>query len=222
MQQPAVEQDGVADILGRELTKQYVKFFTGIYALVGAGLGLGILFVGIVGAQPFTPELNSIVEEPLRSSVGNVDAIVQQMHVNRVATQVLNVVPIAAAVIGIAGGIYAGNNLDWSDRETYITAGASTFVGSAVLTLLVGAIASTQVAPIPTPELQGDAGQAVEQQSMADAGMGAIEGISSAILVGGTSLSVQNLAIYGVLVGAAAAVVAVGGVYVTRNLTPEQ
>lgn len=215
-------QESVTGILSRELTKEYVKFVTGIYAIVAAGIGLGIILVGILGINPLSPELSSVVQGPLDSNVENLDAILAQMQTNRIATQALNIAPVGAAVIGVLVGLYVGSNLHGSDRESYVTAGASSAVGAAVFTAIVGFIASWQVQPIPRPELAGQAAQEFEQDPLVqDIGLSVVEGIPSAILVGGTDVSVQGLLLFAILVGVGAGVAAAGGVYVIRNLAPD-
>ena len=117
-------------------------------------------------------------------------------------------------------GGYVGTRLDAPDREAYVNAGLSAGVGSAVLVVLAGFLASTQISPVPQPELSEEATGSTGGFG-ADAGMGAVEGIPSAILIGGTDLSAGDLVLNALLVGVAVAVFAAATVYVVRNFSPE-
>ncbi|WP_135821917.1 hypothetical protein [Halostella litorea] len=210
---------GVGDIATSPTTKSYLKFFTGIYAVVGLAVGLSVVLIGVAGGSPLEPDLSGTVQNALDQNVNNVDAILQQMQMNRLGATAINAAPLLAAVLGVITGGYVGSRLGGSDREAYITAGLSAGVGSVVLVAITGFLASTQINPVPQPELaEGATGTTGAQ---ADLGMGAVEGIPSAILIGGTDLAAGDLLINSVLVGVAVAVFAAATVYVVRNFSPE-
>lgn len=211
---------GIGDIATSPTTKSYLKFFTGIYAVVGLAVGLSVVLIGALGGTPLEPDLSGTVQNALDQNVNNVDAILMQMQMNRLGATAINGAPLLAAVLGVVTGGYVGTRLGGTDREAYITAGLSAGVGSVVLVVLTGFLASTQISPVPQPELAEEAAGATAGVQ-ADAGMGAVEGIPSAILIGGTDLAAGDLFINGVLVGVAVAVFAAATVYVVRNFSPE-
>jgi len=212
---------GVGDVATAPATQSYLKFFTGIYAVVGLAVGLSVVLIGVAGGSPLQPELSGTVENALEQNVNNYDAILQQMQMNRLGATAINAAPLLAAVLGVITGGYVGSRLDAPDRDAYVTAGLSAGVGSVVLVALTGFLASTQISPVPQPELPEGMAGAAGAGVQAEAGMGAVEGIPSAILMGGTSLSAGDLLINSVLVGVAVAVFAAATVYVVRNFSPE-
>ncbi|RBI63293.1 hypothetical protein DMJ13_01765 [halophilic archaeon] len=216
------QQESLGRLLTKPRTKEYLKFFTGMYAIVGLAVGLSLVAVGILGGAVLQPDLSGTVSNVLEDNVENLDAILSQMHMNRLASQAINGAPLLAALLGVLTGTYVGTTLDVEDREAYVNAAASSAVGSFVLVTLVGFLASTQIEPVPSPELSSQAQQlSTEAQMTTSAGMGAVEGIPSAILVGGTKLAVSNLLLNAALVGVVVAVVSAGAVYVVRNFAPE-
>ncbi|WP_121820828.1 hypothetical protein [Halostella salina] len=212
---------GVGDVATSPATQSYLKFFTGIYAVVGMAVGLSVVLIGVAGGSPLQPELSGTVENALEQNVNNYDAILQQMQMNRLGATAINGAPLLAAVLGVITGGYVGSRLDAPDRDAYVTAGLSAGVGSVVLVALTGFLASTQISPVPQPELPEGVAGAAGAGIQADAGMGVVEGIPSAILMGGTSLSTGDLLINSVLVGVAVAAFAAATVYVVRNFSPE-
>jgi len=209
-------QRGIGDIVTAPTTKSYLKFFTGIYAVVGLAVGLSVVLIGALGGTPLEPDLSGTVQNALDQNVNNVDAILMQMQMNRLGATAINGAPLLAAVLGVVTGGYVGTRLDASDREAYVNAGICAGVGSTVLVVLSGFLASTQISPVPQPELSEEAAGAA-----GGVGMSAVEGIPSAILIGGTDLSAGDLFLNAVLVGAAVAVFAAATVYVVRNFSPQ-
>lgn len=212
---------GVGDVATSPTTKSYLKFFTGVYAVVGLAVGLSVVLIGVAGGSPLEPDLSGTVQNALDQNVNNMDAILQQMQMNRLGATAINGAPLLAAVLGVITGGYVGSRLDAPDRDAYVTAGLSAGVGSVVLVALTGFLASTQISPVPQPELAEGAAGAAGAGVQADAGMGAVEGIPSAILIGGTDLAAGDLLINAVLVGVAVAAFAAASVYVVRNFSPE-
>ncbi|WP_138798433.1 hypothetical protein [Halostella sp. PRR32] len=212
-------QEGIVDVATKPRTKEYLTFFVGLFAVVGLAVGLSVILVGALGGSPLSPDFDSTVQNQLDSNVDNVDEMLAQMHLNRLAATAINGAPLLAAVLGVVTGGYVGSRLRAPDREAYVTAGLSAGVGSAVLVTLVGFLASTQIDPVPAPELTDEASQSA---GMAEAGLGAVEGIPSAILIGGTDLSTGDLLTNAVLIGIAVGAVAAATVYVVRNYSPPE
>jgi len=209
--------EGIADLATKPRTKAYLKFFVGLFAVVGLAVGLSVVLVGALGGSPLSPDLDSTVQNELDDNVENVDEILAQMHLNRLAATAINGAPLLAAVLGVVTGGYVGARLRASDREAYVTAGLCAGAGSAVLVSVVGVVAATQIEPVPSPELTD---QAAQQSGSVSLGLSAVEGIPSAVLIGGTDLSTGDLLTNAVLVGIAVGAFAAATVYVVRNYAP--
>jgi hypothetical protein len=86
-----------------------------------------------------------------------------------------------------------------------------------VLVSVVGVVAATQIEPVPSPELTD---QAAQRSGSISLGLSAVEGLPSAVLIGGTDLSTGDLLTNAVLVGIAVGAFAAATVYAVRNYAP--
>lgn len=215
--EPTRAQPSLTNLAGDPETKQYVKFLTACFGLVGIATGLAVLFVGFVGGAPLTPD---IVVSP-STFVQNFDAMMGQLYTNRLAFQAMNAAPVAAGVLGVAGGLYVATTLDGSNRHAYVASGLSGGVGAFVLVVVVGALASFAVSAVPSPEPAQTAaalggGPTGADFSQLDSASGAI----SAVYVGGTSLAFDTLAFNAAAVGVGVGLVSAASAYVTREFAP--
>lgn len=217
--QPAGErapaEPSLSDLATDESTKAYVKFLTACFALVGAAAGLGVLFVGFVGGAPLTPD---VIVNP-STFVNNFDAMLSQLYVNRLAFQAMNAAPVAAGLLGVAGGLYTANTLDSSDRHAYVASALGGGVGAAVLVVVVGVLASFAISTVPMPEPSQTASSlsgTTTELSQLQSATGAI----SAVYIGGTKLAFDKLAFNAVAVGVGVGLVSAAAAYVSLELSP--
>lgn len=214
---PTGGQPSLAALAGDAETKQYVKFLTACFGLVGAATGLAVVFVGFVGGAPLTPD---VIVNP-STFVQNFDAMMGQLYTNRLAFQAMNAAPVAAGVLGVGGGLYVASTLDGSDRHAYVASALSGGVGAFVLVVVVGALASFAVSAVPTPEpAQGATALAGAQTGTEFSQLDTASGAISAVYVGGTKLAFDTLAFNAAAVGAGVGLVSAASAYVTREFAP--
>jgi hypothetical protein len=203
----------VSDLATDPVTKSYVKFLTACFALVGAAGGLAVILVSFVGGSPLTSGLLDLASTAA-PGVG-VGGMMDQLYANRLAFQAMNGAPLAAGVLGVAGGFYVANNFEGEDRQAYVTAALGAGIGAAVLVAIVGALASFAISPIQIPEqVQQAAG------GTAPSSVSSFSGAVSLVYIGGTDLAFQKLAINSAAIGVGVGVVSAGAAYVGRELSP--
>lgn len=212
-------QPSVTDLATDSLTKMYVKFVVACFALVGAAAGLAVVFVGFVGGTPLTSSLLGLADMAAVDPGPTMD----QLYVNRLAFQAMNSTPVVAGVLGVAAGLYTANNLDGSDRHSYVASALGGGIGASVLVVAVGVFSSVAISEIPIPQAALDsAGSTSSLTAMggfSTASQGASAMLSTAY-IGGTKLAFDSLVFNAVAVGVGVAVVAAASAYVSRELAP--
>jgi len=134
-------QESLPEIVSRQAVKDQVKRLTAAFAVVGAGIGLAVVLLGVLGKPPLLPEGfatraadDAVIAEAFRTS-----------FVNLVAALAVYTSPIVAAVTALGCGLYTGLTLDGSDKAAWVTAGIGTFTGTIALVVLTVVLASSQM-----------------------------------------------------------------------------
>lgn len=195
------------------MTKDYVKGISALYGVLGAGLGLMVLFVGSVAAPVLlSPDLQNAADQ---SPV--FEEYLAQVFVNNVAVLAVMAAPLLAVGLALFVGLYVDRQVDVGDRTATVIAGLGTFVGSVVSVAITGFLASTQASGVES--IIGDAGLVPGEdypESAAEA-VRIAQFPENGMLYYGAELDFAALVLLGVAAGVAAAAVAVGSVYVSRN-----
>lgn len=209
-------EPSLTDLATDPATKAYVKFLTACFALVGAAAGLGVLIVGFVGGAPLSPET---VMSP-STFVQNFDSMMGQLYVNRLAFQAMNAAPLVAGVLGVAGGFYVADNLDGSDRHTYVASALGGGIGAAALVVVVGVVGSFAISAVPMPQPTDTASAFGGMSQMDSSELQAASGAISAVYIGGTKLAFDKLAFNAVAIGVGVGLVSAAAAYVSREFAP--
>ncbi|MFC3477862.1 hypothetical protein [Halobacterium litoreum] len=208
-------QPSISDLATDETTKAYVKFVTACFALVGAAAGLAVVLVGFLGGAPLSPD---IIVSP-NTFLDNFDAVMGQLYANRLAFQTMNAAPVAAGLLGVAGGLYTATTLDGTDRHTYVASALAGGVGAFVLVVVVGVLASVAVSTVPTPQ-PSETASALSGTTAQTSQLSSASGAISAVYIGGTKLAFDKLAFNAVAVGVGVGAVSAASAYVAREYAP--
>lgn len=216
---PPQQSASVTDLATDPVTKTYVKFLAATFALVGLSASAAVILVGFVGGSPLSSSLIDAAQAAMQMSGSSTNAdigsMMDQLYVNRLAFQVINGAPLAAAVLGVGSGFYVANHLDSSDRHTYVAAALGAGIGAALLVAIVGALVTTlAISPIQLPE---QAQQAAGSSMLTG---GSINGAISVVYIGGTNLAFKKLAFNSVAIGVGVGIVSAGAAHVSRELSP--
>lgn len=209
----------VTDLATDPLTKLYVKFVVACFALVGVAAGLAVVFVGFVGGTPLTSSLLGLADMAAVDPGPTMD----QLYVNRLAFQAMNTAPVVAGVLGVAAGLYTANNLDGSDRHSYVASALGGGIGAAVLVVAVGVFSSVAISEIPIPQAALDSAGSTASLTTMDGFSSASQGVSAVLstaYIGGTKLAFDSLVFNAVAVGVGVAIVAAASAYVSREFAP--
>ncbi|SIR94163.1 hypothetical protein [Natronorubrum thiooxidans] len=126
--QSGVEQESITDVLTKPLTQAYVKAIVALYALLGAGMGLMVIFGNVID--------QAILDVP--GSGGDLLALT-------FAQIPISTAPYIAALLALFVGGYLGNRMGVDDRQTMITGAAGTLAGTVVLWVLSSFLAASQI-----------------------------------------------------------------------------
>jgi hypothetical protein len=151
-QQPATGETGAAtsgaysreslpELVSRPSVKEQVKRLTAAFAVVGAGIGLAVVFLGTLGKPPLLTE-NLAAQA---SDNGELANVLRTSFVNLVGALAIYTSPVVAAVTALGAGAYTGLTFDGSDKAAWVTAGLGSFAGTVALVVLTTVLAASQM-----------------------------------------------------------------------------
>ena len=112
---PRAADESIVDLAQQPIVKQWTKFITALFALVGVGFGLVVI-------------LFDVVDQDIVDGVGGVAAV--------------GTTPYIGVAIGVSLGAILGFTLSRDDKTTFLTAAISTLAGTTVLYVLTAILAS--------------------------------------------------------------------------------
>lgn len=184
---------------GDDLLQQWAIFVTGLFGLVGAGVGLHALVQEQVDSTLVSVDIQAPTGEETGGLVQPGAELTDQLAADAASDPLL----VAAPLLGIAGavllGAWIGTGLSVPDEEAYKIAGAGAGAGTAVLWAVAGFLVVTS----------GRVGY-----EASEIGLGEQVTVDVGVDFGGLLVSA-------VAAGVVAAAVAAGAVWIARNQAPE-
>lgn len=197
----------VVDIAQHDVTKQYVKYVTGVYAVVGVAIGVvAILVASVADPVVFSEQILTEMADAEAEQAAQMQDFLEAQYATVFSSFLLSALIPLTVAMGAGVGGYVGSRFDVV-RPAAVVSGLSSAVGTFVALIVGGILLSTQMEAPPDQE---------------GSGASLFRGGEFMVLDGsptfGYDLIFEHLLVTSVLVAVGAALAAVATVYVLNSV----